>query len=171
MLKANCRNTFLHKSSKGSPTSHQISWFEQIMSHTAWQERKLCSINFVASQPCKLSSLLRPSWSFSGTYLCCLFGQHLGKEKQAWHLSFPLHGGKPPWKGSNSESTLPFPGVRGRKDSSCLTSMLLPQDKENYFTPDGVLQAAQKQHGSQRRAACERKEFLGLSLWRPGFKS
>jgi len=74
-----------------------------------------------------------------GTQVCCLFGQHLGKEEQAQqHLPFPPHGGRPPGKRSNRVSTLPFPCVRDRKDSSCLSSMLLPQDKKNYFTPDAM---------------------------------
>lgn len=116
--------------------------------HDAKHGRKgdIGSLSFAASRSCALCSPAQAILWFFGRHLCCLFGQHLGKEKEAW--LFNTAGGS--WGWPSRQSVLSSPRARGSAEVA-------------VWTPCASMGASQGQL-LQRR-------FLGLPLQRLGFKS
>lgn len=66
---------------------------------------------------------------FFGTYLCWMFEQHFGEEKQAWwYLLLQVEA---PWRSPAGRAGCPVPweGQEGQQ----LSSTFLPQEKEDYL--------------------------------------
>lgn len=70
-----CQNPFLHKSSKGPPPTQQLSTQRMTGKETLAPLVLWCP-SHTRCLPCSGQP------RFFGTYLCCLSGQHLGKDKR-----------------------------------------------------------------------------------------